>query len=117
MLIKEEDVIRELWKDGPVHMVKEGYQLLCSKLLDQILDIKLCRKSESKKEKLPPAPDRTKMRKHWVVDNDSAVHRRYEDDPQAGIGRGGWRGRGGWPRYRGPYKGGRSLSLQRSRPY
>jgi hypothetical protein len=105
------------WAEGPVHMTKDGYRFLANALLERFADVKLCRKVDSK----PPVavaassqkrPDMAAMRKSWVGDNDSSVHRRYdtnmEDSRGNQSGQRGWRGgRRGWKGNRGGSRGGR----------
>jgi hypothetical protein len=123
-LLREDDpsadnaqLVRELWRDGPVHMAKDSYELLCNKLLDKMGGAKLSRQTEKKLVSKPVTFDMAKTRKHWVADNDSAVHRRYDYDPQERGGIGGGRGRGRWPRGRGYVRGGRGQSFVQPKPY
>jgi hypothetical protein len=63
-LMREDDpsadnaqLVRELWKDDPVHLTKDGYELLCSKLLIKMGDANLSRKIEKKKVPVPSTFD------------------------------------------------------------
>jgi hypothetical protein len=82
--------IKRLWA-GPVHLNKEGYDLMATNLLESVLEAKLSRPIVE----TPTAgavPDRAKQRKKWVTENDSSVRRLYEDGGQRGNTRGGRRG-------------------------
>jgi hypothetical protein len=85
--------IKRLWA-GPVHLNKEGYDLMATNLLESVLEAKLSRPTV---ETTPAGtvPDRTKLRKKWVTENDSSVQRLYEDRGQRGNTRGGRRGHRG----------------------
>jgi hypothetical protein len=72
-------LVRELWKDDPVHLTKDGYELLSSKLLSNMGGANLSRKMDKKKVPVSSTFDMSKTRKHWVADNDSSVHRRYAE--------------------------------------
>jgi hypothetical protein len=120
-LMREDDpsadnaqLVRELWKDDPVHLTKDGYELLSSKLLSKMGGANLSRKMDKKKVPVSSTFDMSKTRKHWVADNDSSVHRRYaEEQEQRGSGRGHSR----WPRGRGYGRGGRGQRYVRPKPY
>jgi hypothetical protein len=57
-------LVRELWRDGPVHMPKDGYELLCNKLLDKMGGAKLSRQTEKKLVSKPVTFDMAKTRTH-----------------------------------------------------
>jgi hypothetical protein len=79
---------------------------MAENLLGSILKAKLSRPTQVATFNEAAVPDRTKQRQKWVTENDSSVHRRYEDVDQ----RGSWRG------YRGFFgigRGGRSGGFKR----
>jgi hypothetical protein len=98
------DKIRAFWTSGPVHMNVEGYKGLATNLLDNILEGKVPRPTEAKASSARKnIPDRAASREDWVNNDDTSVHRRYDDggriNCRGGCGgqqRGGrsWRGRG-----------------------
>jgi hypothetical protein len=114
--------IKRYWS-GPVHLNSEGYGQLAEHLLGSVLEAKLLRPTSEVKKPAAPVHDRAKLRKSWVNQNDSAVHRKYEEDDLHSIRGGrGHGGRGGLRRYCGRGRGGqrggyKSHYKPRNHPY
>jgi hypothetical protein len=130
-IVKDAHRIKKFWKEDPVHMTPSGYKKLGKMILESLLDTTLTRAIEKdKKADAKPARhqvDWAERRPGWVKNNDSAVHRRYNDDiwkrgrgyggghgASGRAGRGGRGGRGGQGWKRG---GGRGRGGYRSNPY
>jgi hypothetical protein len=106
--------IKKYWS-GPVHLNSDGYGQLAEQLLNSVLEAKLSRPTSETKRPEAPVQDRAKLRKQWVNQNDSAVHRRYEeDDHNSQRGGRSSRGRGGYRGQRGRGRGGHWRGFSKS---
>jgi hypothetical protein len=81
-IVKDAMQIKKFWKDDPVHMTAAGYKKLGKLILESLLDTNLTRAIEKKEVAKPARPrvDWAERRSGWVKQNDSSVHRRYNDD-------------------------------------
>jgi hypothetical protein len=98
--------VTAFWKEGPVHLTREGYTTIATGIVDKLAVSTLARKVEDNKQvrsysEKSKMVDRAASRPSWVKDNDSSIHRRYDNedgrkqDVPRGRGRGLRRGGGG----------------------
>jgi hypothetical protein len=107
--------IKRYWS-GPVHLNGKGYGQLAEHLLGSVLEANLLRPTSEFKRPEAPVHERAKLRKSWANNqNDSAVHRKYEEgdkhSPRGGRRRGGSVGHHD---YHGKGHGGQSGGYSRS---
>jgi hypothetical protein len=105
---------RHFWQEDPVHMAADGYKELGKRLVEAMVNTEVSRRTESAAgPSAATGTDWAALRAPWVKENDSHVHRNYNDI-------GGRRGRGGRGSMDGfkwrPLVGNRSGNRGRGRP-